>query len=606
MSEQKYVVDTSVVIEKAVSKLIKEKKIEGTILLPKAVLAELEHQANQGKETGFLGLEELQTLQKLKQEEKIELFFLGDRPNALQIKYAKEGGEIDSLIKDIAYNEGAILITADKVQNEAAKAIGLKTIYLAPTTIKTELQIDAFLDQHTMSLHMKEGCIPQGKKGKPGEWNLVNVSEKELSTEQVQNMAKEIVERSRSERDAFIEISRPGSTVVQYKDKRIVITKPPVSDGWEITVVRPLVQLDIEKYNLPEKIAARVKTEARGVLIAGETGSGKSTFAQALAEYYAKNNNIVKTIESPRDLILSKSITQYSKNLASGEEIHDILFLSRPDYIIFDEMRDTPDFNLYADLRLGGSNCLGVMHAATAIDSVKRFISRLDVGVIPSVVDTIIFIEKGSVGKILTLQIMVKVPTGMTEADLARPVIEVRDFLSSKLEYEIYSYGEQTVIIPVNEDMQFNAAHHLAAKQIEAEFEKYSKRVKAKMINNSKVEVYLPKENIGEVIGKQGRNIERLEKKLGFKIDVRELDNLSPEEKEKKIVNYEIRESGKAILLLVSPQHAGEEADILIEKRFILSAFVGKKGEIHINKKSKQGKTLERDIKEQRDIEVFI
>ena len=32
---------------------------------------------------------------------------------------------------------------------------------------------------------------------------------------------------------------------------------------------------------------------------------GKTTFAQALAEYYAYKNKIVKTVESPRDLIFA-------------------------------------------------------------------------------------------------------------------------------------------------------------------------------------------------------------------------------------------------------------------------------------------------------------
>lgn len=45
----------------------------------------------------------------------------------------------------------------------------------------------------------------------------------------------------------------------------------------------------------------------------------------------------------------------------------------------------------------------------------------------------------------------VKVPTGMTEADLARPVVEVRDFETGKLEYEIYTFGEENVIVPVKE-----------------------------------------------------------------------------------------------------------------------------------------------------------
>jgi ATPase len=43
----------------------------------------------------------------------------------------------------------------------------------------------------------------------------------------------------------------------------------------------------------------------------------------------------------------------------------------------------------------------------------------------------------------------VKLPTGLREAELARPVVEVRDFLSGELEYEIYTFGEQTVVVPV-------------------------------------------------------------------------------------------------------------------------------------------------------------
>ena len=58
--ENIYVVDTSVVIEKVASRLIASKEISGKILVPRAVLAELEHQANLGQEIGFLGLEELQ------------------------------------------------------------------------------------------------------------------------------------------------------------------------------------------------------------------------------------------------------------------------------------------------------------------------------------------------------------------------------------------------------------------------------------------------------------------------------------------------------------------------------------------------------------------
>ena len=51
---------------------------------------------------------------------------------------------------------------------------------------------------------------------------------------------------------------------------------------------------------------------------------------------------------------LSENITQYSITLGTPEEVRDVLLLTRPDNTLFDEMRNTSDFLLYADLRLAG------------------------------------------------------------------------------------------------------------------------------------------------------------------------------------------------------------------------------------------------------------
>lgn len=581
-----YVVDTSVIVDRIVSKLVKEGTIKGRILVPQAVMSELENQANTGRETGLIGLEEIQELQKLAKQEKIKVEIIGERPNVYQMKFAKRGGEIDAFIRDIAYKEDAILVTADMVQAESAKAMNVEVLFIE-RKVQEKIAIESYFDQHTMSVHLKEGACPFAKKGRPGEWTLTKISDKILTGEEIETIAKEIVEKSRIDPNAFIEISRRSSTIIQYKEYRIVIVRPPVADGWEITTVKPLKVLKLEDYKLPEKIEQRVKTTARGVIIAGEVGSGKSTFAMALAEWYAANNFITKTIESPRSLILSDSITQYSKNLASSIEIHDILFLSRPDYIIFDEMRDTPDFELFTDLRLGGSNVLGVLHAAAPIDAVQRFIMRLELGMIPSVLDTIIFIEKGSVGKIFTVKMAVKVPSGMTEADLARPVTEVRDLETDKLMFEIYSYGEETVVIPIQKT-DVPPAYKLAAKQIEREFQKYTDKVEVEMVGTHRVKVYVPQKDRARIIGAKGATIIDLEKKLGISIDVETLGETS--RKEQKRVNYQVSERGNNIILwLDSP---GATVDIFIDEDFLFMSTSSRKGEIKVNKKSDVGRKL--------------
>ncbi len=583
-----YILDTSVVIERAISKLVKENKIKGELLIPKAVLAEIENQAHGGRETGFLGLEEIQELQKLAKTGKISIKLVGERPNLYQIKNAKQGGEIDSYIRDLAYQESSILITADYVQSESAKALDIEVMFLEKK-IQDKIELENFFDKETMSVHLKEDTYPVAKKGLPGNWQLIKIEDKIMDKKRVEKIAKEIVEKSRIDPNAFIEISRPSTTIIQYHDYRIVIVKKPVSDGLEITAVKPIKKLNIDEYNIPEKIKLKLEQKSSGIIIAGEVGSGKSTFAQALAEYYAKNNRITKTIESPRDLILSPEITQYSKNFGTSEEIHDILFLSRPDNVIFDEMRDSPDFKLYTDIRLGGSSVIGVLHAASPIDGVQRFISRMDVGVIPSILNTIIFISKGAIEQVLTVKMTVKVPSGMVEADLARPVIEVKDLESDKLIFEIYSYGEETVVIPIEKSQNSsNPAFKLAEKQIEREFKKYTDNVEVEMIGSHKVKVYVPKKDKAKIIGLKGININKIEKDLGISIDVEAMEETFREEK--KRLGYHISERGNTLLIKVDSP--GKLVDIFIEEDYLFSSTPGKKGEIRVNKKSDIGRKL--------------
>ncbi len=586
----KYVIDTSAIIEKIVSSKIKNKKItKGQILIPHAVIAELENQANRGKEIGLIGLEEIQEIRDLTKKT-LTLEFIGDRPSEHQIKHAKSG-EIDAYIRDLAFQNDATLITADIVQAKSAKALGISVDFIEVVKYQEELTLQKYLDNQTMSLHLKEGNYVMAKKGAPGNWQLEQVTKTKLTPEQMQTYAQEIIEKTRLDKKSYTEISKKCTTVVQYKNLRIVIVKPPIANGWEITVVHPLTKLNLEDYKLPEELEERIERQARGIIICGETGSGKTTLAQAVAEWYVRDNRVVKTVESPRDLQLPESVTQYSKNFASEGEMHDILFLSRPDNILFDEMRSTPDFTLYTDLRLAGSNMIGVLHAAQAIDAVQRFIARLDTGVIPNVVDTIIFMEAGKIEKVLTLKMMVKVPSGMTESDLARPVIEVRDYNTNKLDYEIYSYGEQTIVIPVTSSKKSSGANKLAEKEVEKYFSKYSSAIKAELLNSSKVAIYVPEDLIAKIIGNAGKNIEKCEKELGIGIDVRKV------KLEKNKIDYTIKEDKKSITFYAEP---GKTLEIYANGKFIASAITSKKGELKINKKSLQGKDLLKALNKKR------
>ncbi len=590
---EKLVPDTSIIIEGLLSQKLEKKELKvDELIVHEAILAELEHQANVGRTTGNIGLEELKKLKELSGKLNFKISYSGRRPNAMEIKHASSG-EIDAMIRELAYNEDATLLTGDKVQSKVGEAKGMNVIYVEPVIKHKKLRLDKFFDKETMSVHLRENLRAIAKRGKPGNWEFVYVTKDVLSQPEVYEMAKEIIEETKISRDGFIEVERKGSTIIQLGNNRIVITRPPLSDGWEITAVRPVAKLNIEDYKLSQKLNDRIEKTSEGILVAGAPGMGKTTFATALAEFYANKNKIVKTIEAPRDLQLGDNITQYAISHGSSQEIHDILLLSRPDYTIFDEMRNTEDFRLFTDLRLSGIGLVGVLHSTNPIDAIQRFLGRTELGVIPQVVDTVVFIKEGRVFKVLSLAMTVKVPSGMIEEDLARPVVEVRDFETNNLEFEIYSYGEETIVVPVSQARsKTSGSRELAAKQIEKELKYIASAVKAEVVSDNKAIIYVPEDDIARIIGKQGKNIEKLEQDLGIKLDVRPIR----ERESIKEIKSKVEENKKFIEFYVEKNLIGERIDFYLEDAFLFTGIVGKSGSVNVNKKSNLGLTLIRAL----------
>ena len=120
-----YLVDTSAIIHRKVSRLAKHNQIKGQVLIPNAAIAELENLANKGQDVGFKGLEEVAKLHRYKN---LKLKFVGPRPTEHHIKFAKSG-EIDALIRGLADTYHATLVTADVVQSKSAAAYGIKVLF---------------------------------------------------------------------------------------------------------------------------------------------------------------------------------------------------------------------------------------------------------------------------------------------------------------------------------------------------------------------------------------------------------------------------------------------------------------------------------------------
>lgn len=597
---RRIVPDTSIIISGRLTEAVEKGEVEAAeIIIPIAVLDELQAQASKGKHSGFLGLKELARLREACASKGVKVKFSGEKPSLDDIRLASSG-RIDSIIMDVALKEKAELATADYVQALTAEARGLKVNFFQPEERKVKLRLESLFTPDTMSIHLKEGAPPIAKRGRPGEFKLVKLKSRPLTAEQVEAYIREVYELARVKGRGFVEIDRGSTFVAQIGDLRVAVARPPFSDGVELTAVRPIVRLRLEDYRLSERLMERLKTRAEGILIAGPPGSGKTTFASSLAEFYMAQGKIVKTLESPRDLQVGPEITQYGPLEGSFEKSADILLLVRPDYTVFDEVRKTQDFSVFTDMRLAGVGMIGVIHASSPIDAIQRFIGRVELGMIPHIIDTLIFIRYGVVEKVYELNLTVKVPTGMTDEALARPVIEVKDFETGELNYEIYTFGEENVVVPVSPfKVEETPVERLASQRILEEVRKLCPEAQVEMLGRGRAIIRVGKTSIPRLIGKKGSTIGRLERNLGIKLDVKPL-----EEAVGSAVEYRLQEAKRGFDFYFGREMAGRRVAILVENQPVIVASVGRKARVRVSKRSPAGRKLSQALDEGKTITV--
>ncbi|HEY5736167.1 MAG TPA: PINc/VapC family ATPase [Nitrosopumilus sp.] len=601
----KIVSDTSVIVNGQLTAQIESGSIRNSdIIIPQAVFDELQSQASKNKEQGFIGLERIQKLKSLSGSHGLNVIVSGSHPSSDDIKLASSG-RIDALIVDMAKQNNAILYTSDNVQHLVARAEGVETVFLKSEIKNESLEFLKFFDSETMSIHLKENQFPLAKKGKPGEFVLTKINDEILSKGYLEMISSQILDVVNVYDSSTLEISKNGASVVQHGDYRIAITYPPFSESFEITIVHPIVKLSLDDYTISEKLMERFSDSAEGIVISGAPGSGKSTLASGLANFYHKKGKIVKTFESPRDLQVDPGVTQYSKLDGSFDNSADILLLVRPDYTIFDEVRRREDFGTFADLRLTGVGMVGVVHANSPLDAIQRFIGKIELGIIPNVLDTVVFVKDGGIQKVYDLELKVKVPTGMTESDLARPVIEIRNFEDNVLEHEIYTFGEENVIVPVGKKTDKVGIEKLAEDKIKETFKRYDPRAEVEILSDNRVKVMVDEQYIPSIIGRGGSNINEIEKLLRIHIDVVEKtsDDISLTSND---LPFSFSESKTALLLTVNRDFSSMHADIYANEKFVASVRIGKKGQIKIPKRSDVARTLMDFSRSQNDIKIFL
>ena len=195
------------------------------------------------------------------------------------------------------------------------------------------------------------------------------------------------------------------------------------------------------------------------------------------------------------------------------EKTAEIIFLVRPDFVIFDEVRRARDFEIFADVRPAGVGLLGVTHANSALEAIQRLIGKVELGLVSQVLDTILHVEEDKPTGVGTKNDS-KPPSGMQE-ELARPVIEVVEFPSGKITHEMFAFGSEIAVVPVDGVRSGNGISPMAALARDQLIKKIRDWVGVscgvKITGSNSAEIYAPKGVVATLIGKGGENIRDLQ-----------------------------------------------------------------------------------------------
>ena len=391
--------------------------------------------------------------------------------------------------------------------------------------------LEELLVEGVSTVFLKADCKVRVKQGHISAISLDEVEGDPWSTTSLKELIESlenVIEDNSERSDCFLEIDRHGCKVLQIGDLRITCAWPPFSDAYEVTVVRPVAKLSLPDYEIPEALLKRLGDHHRGIFISGRPGSGKTTLAQAIAEHLDEDiGAMVKTMEAPRDLQLLPRITQYAPLEGDLEKTAEVIFLVRPDFVIFDEVRRARDFEIFADVRLAGVGLLGVTHANSALEAIQRLIGKVELGLIPQVLDTVLHVEKGTISQVLELKMTVKPPSGMQE-ELARPVVEVVRFPDGKVLYEMFAFGSEIAVVPVGNKVSKSRVLEMARVEMTKTLrDRLSiSPLEIDILGEKSATIYVPDSMIGSVVGQGGAMVRELEEEYEMRFQVKGLKTI--------------------------------------------------------------------------------
>lgn len=201
---------------------------------------------------------------------------------------------------------------------------------------------------------------------------------------------EDVIQQIVSKVNRVVNEASPIVDVRLLDGSRVNVVLPPVAlDGPVMTIRRfPENPFDMDKLlelgSITKEAAVFLRTlvEARyNIFISGGTGSGKTTFLNALSNYIPSTERIV-TIEDSAELQIQNianlvRLETRNANLEGRNEItvRDLVrsaLRQRPDRIIIGEIRDAAVIELLSALNTGHDGSISTGHANSPVDMLRR------------------------------------------------------------------------------------------------------------------------------------------------------------------------------------------------------------------------------------------
>ena len=168
---------------------------------------------------------------------------------------------------------------------------------------------------------------------------------------------------------------------------RVAVVGPPASIGGPTLTIRKFNKWYtsgelVESGSLPESVRDLIVSlmmERKNGIIAGGTGSGKTTLMKALLDHVPASERLC-VIEQPAELqILQPNTIRWEavdaipgQVAVTPSELLAAALRHRPDRIIMGEIRNEADYDLLQAMNTGHGGTLSTIHASSAIDSLNR------------------------------------------------------------------------------------------------------------------------------------------------------------------------------------------------------------------------------------------